>query len=128
MSAVAHSGWGKHDCSHSQDVSVQCASYVRLADGNEKKGRVEVYHNGQWGTVCDDHWDINDAHVVCRQLGFFGARSAHGNAVFGQGLDPIWIEGVGCQGGEASLLDCTHAGWGAHNCNHGEDASVVCDY
>ena len=124
-----HRGWGNHDCTHSRDVSVQCASYVRLVNGGANFGRVEVYHNGQWGTVCDDHWDINDANVVCRELGFFGASSAPQSAAYGQGSDPIWLDDVACQGDEASLRDCAHFGkWGVSNrCSHSEDASVVCN-
>ncbi len=121
-----HRGWGNTNCTHSQDASVKCSS-VRLANGGASYGRVEVCVNGIWGTVCDDYWDINDANVVCRQLGFSSAASAYHGAEYGQGSDPIWMDNVICQGEEASLFNCTHQGWGLHDCNHREDASVVCN-
>ena len=88
-------------------------------------GRVEIYHDGQWGTVCDDSWDDVDATVVCNSLGF-PAGMAVSMAAFGEGEDPIWMDNVDCQGYESTLSECEHAGWGNHNCIHMEDAGVEC--
>ena len=88
---------------------------------------MEVYHNGRWGTVCDDDWDINDARVVCRQLGFPDAEAALKSAKFGPGTGTIWLDNVECKGFEPSLSSCAHEGWGRHNCGHHEDAGVRCN-
>ena len=100
---------------------------VRLVGGaSDNEGRVEVYHFGLWGTVCDDFWDITDANVVCRQLGYSGAMSAPGLAIFGEGSGPVFYDDMSCNGTEARLTDCPHPGVGIENCVHSEDAGVVC--
>ena len=105
------------------------ATNIRLVGGAKSSsfhsGRVEVFINGQWGTVCDDFWDSSDARVVCRQLGYTSG-TAYGGAVYGQGSGQIWLDDLSCYGYESSLLNCGHRGTGSHNCWHGEDASVVC--
>ena len=87
---------------------------------------MEVYYNGTWGTVCDDNWDIDNADVVCKQLGFRDALDAYGSAHYGQGTGPILLDDVNCKRDESSLLSCRHSGVGNHNCHHSQDASVRC--
>ncbi|KXJ19618.1 Neurotrypsin [Exaiptasia diaphana] len=87
------------------------------------QGILQIYHNGQWGTICDDDWDMLDTKVACKQLGY---ESAVASKFLGQGPDPIWLENLGCIGNELSLDQCTHSGWGSHNCGHDEDVGIVC--
>ena len=89
-------------------------------------GRVEVLYSGIWGTICSDYWDLQDAEVVCHQLGYDGALRAVSNAAFGQGTRQIWLDDVQCVGNERSISHCSHSRWGAHNCRHYQDAGVVC--
>ncbi|XP_062373895.1 scavenger receptor cysteine-rich type 1 protein M130-like [Sardina pilchardus] len=103
------------------------SSTVRLSGGSSCSGRVEVYYSGQWGTVCDDSWDINDATVVCREVGCGEATGAPASAHFGQGSGTIWLDEVRCTGTEPSLSSCSSNAWGEENCGHQEDASVICD-
>nr|XP_046271662.1 uncharacterized protein LOC124073462 isoform X2 [Scatophagus argus] len=127
LSACSHGGFGTHNCGHSEDAGVICSGVRLVGSGSARcSGRVEIYHNKTWGTVCDDSWDLNDAMVVCRELGCGSALSAPQSARFGQGSGQIWLDDVGCSGSEESLSACSHRGFGTHNCGHSEDAGVVC--
>ena len=101
---------------------------IRLLGGSSyKEGRVEVYYNGEWGTVCDDGWDDTDAGVVCRQLGFGSSGTSYSNAYYGEGPGSIWLDNIKCMGSESTLVSCGHLGVNiTRNCSHSEDAGVVC--
>ena len=100
---------------------------VRLVNGvTSSEGRVEVYHSDQWGTICDDGWGLEEAIVICRQLGYPTALEAPQFAQFGQGSGVIWMDNVQCNGSEHHIGECSFHGWGIHDCSHREDASVIC--
>ena len=100
---------------------------VRLVAGPTKyEGRVEVHYNGEWGTVCDDGWDLNDAQVICSELSLSAATAAPHNSFYGQGSGKIWLNNINCIGSEETIAYCSHSGWGSYSCSHEEDASVNC--
>ena len=89
---------------------------------------MEVYHNGTWGTVCDNGWDLKDAQVVCKELDLGNATAARYNAFYRRGSGQIWLQDLRCLGNESTVEDCSHGGWGnTFICDHYEDAGVKCN-
>ena len=113
-------------CEHVLMFIFYIDTFVRLVGGSVPlEGRVEVYNSNsrEWGTVCGDFFDINDANVVCKELGY--ARGIL-RADFGPGSGPIWLDDVDCVGTEPSIHNCIHSGFGNHNCSHSDDVGVEC--
>ncbi|XP_077449198.1 scavenger receptor cysteine-rich domain-containing group B protein-like [Stigmatopora argus] len=110
-----------------QQYPVKKYYQVRLANGATRcEGRVEVYYNGIWGTVCDDDWDLLDAQVVCHQLDCGVAVAMGSSSQYTPTSIPIMLDNVDCEGGESNLGHCDSLGWGVHNCYHYEDVAIKC--
>ncbi|XP_016357863.1 antigen WC1.1-like [Sinocyclocheilus anshuiensis] len=113
------------NCSVLSEVKCGNATVRLVGGGHRCGGRVEVWRDS-WGTVCDDGWDMDDAHVVCAQLGCGYAVSVSGQGEpYGQGKGPIHMDELNCTGKERSLWECPVITNG-HDCGHKEDAGVVC--
>eukprot|EP00105_Crassostrea_gigas_P035986 XP_019920134.1 PREDICTED: deleted in malignant brain tumors 1 protein [Crassostrea gigas] len=130
----SHRGWrlySSYSISPSPYAYVNCLpgyDTVRLVGGSTKyEGRLEVYYNETWGTVCEGRLNANISTVVCRTLGVpWTTSEVYGGAVYGQGSGPIWLDEVDCVGNETKIQDCIHRGWGSHNCDHSKDVSISC--
>ncbi|XP_060070807.1 deleted in malignant brain tumors 1 protein-like [Ylistrum balloti] len=100
---------------------------IRLVGGSTQyEGRVEIFLRNEWGTVCLDNFEDIEAVIICRQLGF-GLGIAVTDGRFGPGSGPIWLDNLACDGTEQSLDVCVANNIGVHNCNHSDDAGVICD-
>ena len=88
---------------------------------------MEVFINGEWGTVCGVSWDPLDSKVVCRQLGYNGVNRTYSYTSqhnFGEGRGQIWLRDLQCTGSEANHLQCPRGGVGS-GCAHFFDVGVV---
>ncbi|GMI37144.1 hypothetical protein TeGR_g14787, partial [Tetraparma gracilis] len=158
-SCTTFESWYDDDWVHAYDVGVSCTFLVpgevdltgvvpdttgirlQTAAGTPSfdseghvQGRLEVFHDGQWGTVCDDSFEEPDAQVACRQLGNELGYTLTGWSVVSSsntddGNGSIWLDDLGCSGSETNLgTDCSHRGWGSEDCGHSEDVGVSCTF
>ena len=98
---------------------------VRLVDGSSyNEGRLEVYYNGIWGTVCNDGWDDKYASLVCAQLGYGSSGKL---SYFGAGRGNVLLENVLCSINDTVLASCGHYGVAITiRCHHTKDVGVKC--
>jgi surface protein len=89
----------------------------------QTNGFLEVSVDDSWGPVCDDNFDVWDAHVACRMMGYF--TTAGFTTDVDTGTDDFLIDEVACTGTEASFLDCDHEG-ADEDCSDDEGVTVHC--
>ena len=116
---------------------------IRLVEGgNIYEGRIELFNDYEWVSVCENGWNINAASVVCRDLGYAGViESPKQMPFYGPGSSTVILEDVSCRGNENSLMSqCTHSGtsylqypgqfgqpWPyGRTCEHKQDVGVAC--
>jgi len=127
ISECGHNGWSDGYCYYQQAVSCLPNNAVALfGGGSPREGRLEVYRNGTWGTVCDDGFTDAAARVVCCSLGLGSTGQEVNINNYGIGDGKILLDDVHCDGTERHIGECSHRGWGVHNCVHKEDVAVSC--
>ncbi|KAL5014142.1 hypothetical protein ScPMuIL_008412 [Solemya velum] len=109
-------------------ATAQTTGDIRLVGGNSSFGRVEIFYNNAWGTVCDDGFSSMAANIACKTLRLPGRAYSIAAAAFGEGASTsaIHLDEVVCTGGEADLSHCQHDPWDINDCTHGEDVGIVC--
>ena len=116
------------------DIKLSGSSY-------SSQGRVDLCINGTWGTICSDYFDINDANVVCRQLGYFPygmlvkcyyyhskIHCISGAIIINSwsNVFPVYINDLNCTGNESTVWDCPHNGLIDYSCYYRNDAAIAC--
>ncbi|XP_062961926.1 CD5 antigen-like [Cynocephalus volans] len=107
----------------------ESSSRVQLVGGPHRcEGRVEIDWNGQWGTVCDDGWDINDVAVLCRELGCGAAKGTPSGILYKPSKEKeqkVLIQQVNCNGMEDTLDECEPSD--VFDCQYDESAGASCE-
>ena len=84
-----------------------------------------IKHDDKWGTICDDGFHAIDAQAACHSLGFKTGSFRGQNSKFNSTI-PLWLENIACSSSTSNFLECSHNGWGNHDCSHGEDVYLTC--
>ena len=85
-----------------------------------------MYYNGQWGTVCDNEWNFNDAKVIGSQLGYGPPIAFRDGAYYGQGSGQIWLHYLSCTGNKLTIEGCLHSICGIQSYYHMKNSCLQC--
>lgn len=138
LASCIHNGYGNTGCSHSEDVALVCRGQAEgdlrlvssFGETGGSSGRLEIYHDSEWGTICVDSFGSAEAIVACRQLGFLTATRFGTVGLLGFArasiFTPTWLDEVDCIGFESRLASCNNNGFGNEDCDHSQDVAVAC--
>ncbi|XP_030019337.1 scavenger receptor cysteine-rich type 1 protein M130-like [Sphaeramia orbicularis] len=121
------------DCITAADITahssldITCSDSVRLVHGSSLcSGRLEIqWDQSSWSSVCEEHIHVQDAEVVCRELGCGSPSVLHG-VLYEEGEVPVWTSELQCEGNESSFLDCKASGSFGKTCLSGKAAGLTC--
>uniref|UniRef100_A0A8C5R8V2 SRCR domain-containing protein n=1 Tax=Leptobrachium leishanense TaxID=445787 RepID=A0A8C5R8V2_9ANUR len=119
---------GQHDCGR-KEAGVICSEFtdLRLAGGTHAcEGRLEIYYNGTWGSVCENRLDSDSVSVICNQLGCGRNGKVMGRFAYGRGIEPYWLDGIECRKSAQSLWQCPSYSWSQKSCMYTEIAQIKC--
>ncbi|XP_022096166.1 deleted in malignant brain tumors 1 protein-like isoform X2 [Acanthaster planci] len=116
------------------DAAVQCGMWSNATEGDMRvsggrdatRGRVEIYHSGQWGTVCSRGFDDNDANVICHQLGFRNQLYSYSSEAYKSRGLPVWLTDLNCEGREEHISECGAVLGEPLDCPEGSLGEVRC--
>ena len=98
---------------------------ARLREGNSPlEGRLEIYYQGVWRSVCTQHWTFKEAHVACRMMGYHSALYAE--TIYGSFDRQVGIQDLRCKGSEKDLVGCRNNGWNLQGCQDKMYAAAIC--
>ncbi|XP_025100428.1 scavenger receptor cysteine-rich type 1 protein M130-like isoform X3 [Pomacea canaliculata] len=132
LAQCQYPGLYRHNCDHSEDVGVMCnftqELKARVVGGRAESGRLEIFYDGTWNTVCGDGFGQKEALVACRMLGFNSTTAVAVVTIkYGAGSGPILLDNLQCVGNETSLEQCEYSGLYRHSCGHWQDVGVMCN-
>ncbi|XP_025102832.1 deleted in malignant brain tumors 1 protein-like isoform X2 [Pomacea canaliculata] len=132
LAECEHPGFNTIDCVKSQVVGISCSvptdHTLRLANGHLWSGRLEIFYNQRWRTLCESGFGQREAQVVCGMLNYSSPGAIYDYpGRYGSGSEPVWLANVKCAGTETSLLRCSHDGLYEQDCGPLSDIAVICN-